>query len=58
MSDPLFVAARRQLFSLIASKMLDPIFAPIEFEFDMPGRRAKVSISGVLETRSAGPTGQ
>jgi len=38
------------IFSLIVSKMLDPIFAPIEFQFDMPGRRAKVSIPGVLET--------
>jgi hypothetical protein len=39
-----------QIFSLIVTKMLDPIFAPIAFEFDMPGRRAKVSIPGVLET--------
>jgi len=38
------------IFSLIVSKMLDPIFAPIHFEFDMPGRRARVSIPGVLET--------
>ena len=38
------------IFSLIVTKMLDPIFAPIEFSFDMPGRRAKVSIPGVLET--------
>jgi hypothetical protein len=38
------------IFSLIVTKMLDPIFAPIEFDFDMPGRRAKVSIPGVLET--------
>ena len=38
------------IFSLIVSKMLDPIFAPIRFEFDMPGRRAKVSIPGVLES--------
>ena len=38
------------IFSLIVSKTLDPIFAPIRFEFDMPGRRAKVSIPGVLES--------
>jgi hypothetical protein len=40
------------IFSLIVAKMLDPIFAPIAFEFDMPGRRAKVSIPGVLETEN------
>jgi hypothetical protein len=40
------------IFSLIVSKMLDPIFAPIHFEFDLPGRRAKVSIPGVLETEN------
>jgi len=40
------------IFSLIVSKMLDPIFAPIRFEFNMPGRRAKVSIPGVLETEN------
>jgi hypothetical protein len=40
------------IFSLIVSKMLDPIFAPITFSFDMPGRRAKVSIPGVLETEN------
>jgi hypothetical protein len=40
------------IFSLIVSTMLDPIFAPIHFEFDMPGRRARVSIPGVLETEN------
>jgi hypothetical protein len=30
------------IFSLIVSKMLDPIFAPIDFEFDMEGRTARV----------------
>jgi hypothetical protein len=40
------------IFSLIVSKMLDPIFAPITFSFDMPGRRAKVTIPGVLETEN------
>ena len=40
------------IFSLIVGKMLDPIFAPIRFEFDMPGRRAKISVPGVLETEN------
>ena len=40
------------IFSLIVSKALDPIFAPIHFEFDLPGRRAKVSIPGVLDTEN------
>lgn len=40
------------IFSLIVSKMLDPIFAPIEVAFDMDRRAAKVSIPGVLETES------
>jgi hypothetical protein len=40
------------IVTLIASKMLDPIFAPIHVEFDMPGRRAKLSIPGVLETEN------
>ena len=43
------------IFSLIVTKMLDPIFAPIKFDFDLPGRRAKVSIPGVLETESVKP---
>ena len=41
-----------QIFSLIVSKMLDPIFAPIEVAFDMDRRTARVSIPGVLETES------
>lgn len=40
------------IFSLIVSKMLDPVFAPIAFAFDMDGRTARVSIPGVLETES------
>ena len=32
--------------------MLDPIFAPIEFKFDLPGRHAKVAIPGVLQTEN------
>ena len=41
-----------QIFSLIVTNMLDPIFAPIQVEFDLPGRRAKVSIPGVLESEN------
>ena len=40
------------IISLIVTKMLDPIFAPIHFEFDLPGRRAKISIPGVLDTEN------
>lgn len=40
------------IMSLIVSKMLDPIFAKIDFEFDMDGRTARVSIPGVLETET------
>jgi hypothetical protein len=40
------------IFSLITSKMLDPLFLPIEFSFDLPKRRARLSIPGVLETES------
>ncbi len=40
------------IFSLIVSNPLEPIFAPIAFDFDMPGRRAKLSIPGVLDTES------
>lgn len=38
------------IFSLIVTKMHDPIFAPIAFEFDKKARIARVSIPGVLET--------
>ena len=40
------------IFTLIVSKMLDPIFAPIELEFDMDGRTARVRIPGVLESET------
>jgi hypothetical protein len=48
-------AAEGTLFhivSLIVSKMLDPIFAPIDVAFDMDRRTARVSIPGVLESES------
>jgi len=38
------------IFSLIVTSILDPVFAPIEFGFDMRRRTARVSIPGVLET--------
>jgi hypothetical protein len=40
------------IFSLIVAKTLDPIFAPIDVEFDMDGRKARVSIPGVPETEN------
>lgn len=38
------------IVSLIVSNMLDPVFAPVEFEFDYTKRRAKVSVPKVLKT--------
>ena len=38
------------IFSLIVTKMHDPVFAPIAFEFDKKSRTARVKIPGVLET--------
>ena len=38
------------LHSLIETKMHDPIFAPIEFEFDKNARIARLVIPGVLES--------
>jgi hypothetical protein len=40
------------IFSLIVTKVLDPLFLPIEFTFDKARRRARVNIPGVLETES------
>jgi hypothetical protein len=40
------------IFTLIVSKMLDPIFAKISVDFDMDGRTARVAIPGVLETET------
>ncbi|MGH7117546.1 MAG: DUF1326 domain-containing protein [Acetobacteraceae bacterium] len=41
-----------QIFSVIISKFYDPIAAPIRFEFDLAGRRAKISVPGVLEVEN------
>ena len=38
------------IFSLIVTKMHDPIFAPVQFEFDKDARVARVRIPGVLDT--------
>ena len=38
------------IFSLIVTKMHDPIFAPVTFAFDKDARTARLSIPGVLET--------
>src|SRR5919112_2130273 len=38
------------IVTLIVTKMHDPIFAPISFDFDKDARTARLSIPGVLET--------
>lgn len=38
------------IFSLIVSKMHDPVFAPVEFQFDKKARVARIRIPGVFET--------
>ena len=38
------------ILSVIVTKMHDPIFAPITFQFDKAARTARVVIPGVLET--------
>jgi hypothetical protein len=38
------------IVTLIVTKMHDPIFAPIKLDFDKDGRRARLSIPGVLES--------
>ena len=40
------------IFSLITSKMLEPLSRPIEFSFDLAKRQAHLRIPGVLETQS------
>ena len=37
------------IISLIITKMLDPVFAPIEIKFDYAKRRAKLSVPNVLQ---------
>jgi hypothetical protein len=38
------------IVSLIVTKMHDPVFAPISFDFDKDARAARLGIPGVLET--------
>lgn len=38
------------IFSLIVSKLHDPIFAPVKFEFDKEGRTARLDIPELLES--------
>lgn len=38
------------ILSLIVTRMHDPIFAPVHFEFDQEARKARLSIPGVLES--------
>lgn len=38
------------IFSLILSKMHDPIFAPMTFEFDKSARQARLHVPGILDT--------
>ena len=38
------------IFSVIVSKIHDPIFAPVDFRFDKAGRTARLIIPGVLES--------
>jgi hypothetical protein len=38
------------IFSLIVSRIHDPVFAPIRWSFDDKGRKARLEIPGVLET--------
>ena len=40
------------IFSLIVSRVLDSIFAPIAFDFDLDGRTARLAIPGILETET------
>lgn len=41
-----------QIISLIAPNVHQPLFLPIEFEFDLDGRTARVNVPGVFETTS------
>lgn len=38
-----------KIMSVITENLLEPIFAPIDWQFDMAGRRSQISIPGVLE---------
>lgn len=38
------------IFSLIVTKMHEPVFAPVAYQFDKEARTARLTIPGVLET--------
>ena len=40
------------ILSVIVSNMLEPLFLPIEFEFDLEGRTARMAVAGVFDTTS------
>jgi hypothetical protein len=37
---------------MIVSRVLDPVFVPIAFDFDVDGRTARLVIPGILETET------
>ena len=39
-----------QIVPLIVTRFHEPVFAPFEWEFDQPGRTARLRVPGVLET--------
>ncbi len=41
-----------QIISMIVSTVLTPQFLPIDFEFDLDGRTARVAVPGIFETTS------
>jgi hypothetical protein len=41
-----------QIFAAITETLLEALFVPIEFEFDMDGRTARLKAGDVLETES------
>lgn len=40
-----------QVFSTTYEKIHDPVFAPIEFEVDVEGRRARLKVPGMIDAR-------
>jgi hypothetical protein len=41
-----------QIFSVIIETIKDPLFAKIEFEWDLDNRRARVEVANVVQARS------
>lgn len=40
-----------QVFSTTLDKLHEPVFAPIEFQIDIDGRKAKLKVPGYIDTR-------